>query len=114
MTMQSIILLVVFLLVLLLLSYPLGAYFAKVADHQPIRTGPYAFLRHPIYFAMFGMVLGPGLMLAQWPAIIAGVILHIAGTEIRIRSEETLLRSRFGEEFDTWARHTWAYIPFIR
>ena len=37
MTMQSILLLAAFLLVLLALSYPLGAYFAKVADHQPIR-----------------------------------------------------------------------------
>jgi K+-transporting ATPase ATPase A chain len=37
MTTQSIILLVAFLLVLLALSYPLGAYFAHVADHKPIR-----------------------------------------------------------------------------
>jgi K+-transporting ATPase ATPase A chain len=37
MTTQSIILLVVFLLVLLALSYPLGAYFAKVAEPQAIR-----------------------------------------------------------------------------
>lgn len=37
MTTQSIILLVVFLLVLLAMSYPLGAYFAKVAEPQPIR-----------------------------------------------------------------------------
>jgi protein-S-isoprenylcysteine O-methyltransferase Ste14 len=87
---------------------------ALSADHQLIRTGPYAVLRHPIYSAMFAMVLGTGLMLAQWPAIIAAAVLHIAGTEIRIRSEEKLLRSRFGEEYDTWAKHVWAYIPFIR
>jgi protein-S-isoprenylcysteine O-methyltransferase Ste14 len=87
---------------------------ALSADHRLIRTGPYALLRHPIYFAMFLMVLGTGLMLARWPAIVAAAVLHIAGTEVRIRSEENLLRSRFGEEFDTWARNVWAYIPFIR
>jgi protein-S-isoprenylcysteine O-methyltransferase Ste14 len=87
---------------------------ALSADHQLIRTGPYAVLRHPIYCAMFAMVLGLGLMLAQWPAVVAAAVLHIAGTEIRIRSEEKLLRTRFGEEFDTWARHLWAYVPFIR
>ena len=87
---------------------------ALSADHQLIRTGPYAVLRHPIYSAMFLMTLGSGFLLARWPAIIAAAILHIAGTEIRLRSEEGLLRSRFGEEFDTWAHHTWAYIPFLR
>ena len=87
---------------------------AVSADHQLIRTGPYAALRHPIYSAMFAMMLGTGLMLARWPAIIAAVVLHIAGTEIRIRSEEKLLRSRFGEEYNTWAKHVWAYLPFIR
>jgi protein-S-isoprenylcysteine O-methyltransferase Ste14 len=84
------------------------------ADHQLIRTGPYALLRHPIYSAMFAMILGTGLMLARWPAVIAAAVLHIAGTEIRIRSEEKLLRSRFGEDYDTWAKHVRAYIPFIR
>jgi len=84
------------------------------ADHQLIRTGPYAVVRHPIYTAMFAMVMGTGFMLARWPAVIAAAILHIVGTEIRIRSEERLLRSRFGEEFDAWASRVWAYVPFIR
>ncbi len=84
------------------------------ADHQLIRTGPYAVLRHPIYAAMLAMVLGTGLLLASWPAILAGVILHIIGTEIRVRSEEKLLHARFGVEFDQWASHVWGYVPFIR
>jgi len=87
---------------------------ALSSDHQLIRTGPYALLRHPIYTAMFAMLLGTGLMVAQWPAIVATLVLHIAGTEIRIWSEEKLLRARFGEEFDTWARHVRAYLPFVR
>lgn len=84
------------------------------ADHQLIRTGPYAALRHPIYAAMFAMVIGTGLLLARWPAIIAAAILHVAGTEVRIRFEERLLRSRFGEEYETWARRVRAYVPLLR
>jgi protein-S-isoprenylcysteine O-methyltransferase Ste14 len=87
---------------------------ALSADHQLIRTCPYALLRHPIYSAMFLMILGTGLLLARWPAILAAAVLHIAGTEIRIRSEEKLLRSRFGEEYDKWSHRVWAYVPFIR
>ncbi len=84
------------------------------ADHKLIRTGPYAVVRHPIYAAMFAMILGTGLLLARWPALAAAAVLYIVGTEIRIRAEDRLLRSRFGEEYDTWARHVWAYIPFVR
>src|SRR5215475_7590282 len=29
-------------------------------DHELIRTGPYAFVRHPIYASMFGMLLATG------------------------------------------------------
>ena len=87
---------------------------ALSADHQLIRTGPYTLLRHPIYSAMFLMVLGTGFLLARWPAILAGAVLHIAGTEIRIHAEEKLLRSRFGEEYEVWAHQVRAYIPFIR
>ncbi|HXA46223.1 MAG TPA: potassium-transporting ATPase subunit KdpA [Burkholderiaceae bacterium] len=50
MTTQSILLLVVFLLVLLALSYPLGGYFAKVADHEAIRgLGWLHKLEHMLY-----------------------------------------------------------------
>jgi protein-S-isoprenylcysteine O-methyltransferase Ste14 len=87
---------------------------ALSADHQLIRTGPYAVLRHPIYAGMFAMQFAVGLLLAQWPAFAAGIVLYVAGTEIRVRSEENLLRSRFGEEFDVWARQARAYIPFVR
>jgi protein-S-isoprenylcysteine O-methyltransferase Ste14 len=39
-------------------------------------------------------------------------VLYLAGTAIRIRAEETLLRERFGLAFDAWARETPALIPF--
>ena len=69
-------------------------------DHTLVRTGPYAIVRHPIYAAMFAMLLAWGSLLAPWPAIIAGVVISVGGTEIRVRTEDRLLRSRFGEEFD--------------
>jgi protein-S-isoprenylcysteine O-methyltransferase Ste14 len=38
----------------------------------------------------------------------------MAGTEIRVRSEDRLLASRFGEEFQAYRKTVKAYIPFIR
>lgn len=84
------------------------------ADHKLIQSGPYSVVRHPIYSAMFAMLVSAGLLLTHWWVIFAGVLMFMAGTEIRVRAEERLLRSRFGEEFDAYARRVPAYVPFVR
>jgi protein-S-isoprenylcysteine O-methyltransferase Ste14 len=83
-------------------------------DHELIRTGPYAIVRHPVYASLFLMMLATGLLLARWPMLLLGTALYIAGTEIRIRVEEGLLRARFGEEFEAYRRMVPAYLPFLR
>jgi protein-S-isoprenylcysteine O-methyltransferase Ste14 len=41
------------------------------------------------------------------------LLLFIMGTEIRVRIEESLLASHFGEEFKEYKRSVPAYIPFL-
>jgi protein-S-isoprenylcysteine O-methyltransferase Ste14 len=53
-------------------------------------------------------------MLSRWPAIVVAVLMFVIGTEIRVRSEDELLRSRFGAEFEAYAAGVRAYIPFVR
>jgi len=84
------------------------------ADHELIRTGPYAIVRHPVYASLFLMMLATGLLFAQWPLLLLSVALYIAGTEIRIHAEEGLLRARFGVEFEEYRRRVPAYLPFLR
>jgi len=83
-------------------------------DHELIRTGPYAVVRHPVYASFFLMMLATGLLFARWPMLLAAIVLYIVGTEIRIRAEEGLLRARFGEEFEAYRRKVPAYLPFVR
>ena len=83
-------------------------------DHELIRTGPYAVVRHPVYASMFLMLLATGFLLARWPLFLLAIILYIVGTEIRIHAEEGLLRSRFGDEFERYRREVPAYLPFLR
>jgi protein-S-isoprenylcysteine O-methyltransferase Ste14 len=83
-------------------------------DHELVRTGPYALVRHPIYASLLAMMLATGILLARWEWLAAGVLIYIVGTEIRIHSEETLLASRFGEQFRDYQRRVRAYVPFLR
>jgi protein-S-isoprenylcysteine O-methyltransferase Ste14 len=83
-------------------------------DHQLVRTGPYAIVRHPIYSSMLAMLLAmlAGMTRPLWIAI--SLASYIAGTEIRVRTEDRLLASRFPEEFARYRKRVPAYIPFVR
>jgi protein-S-isoprenylcysteine O-methyltransferase Ste14 len=83
-------------------------------DHELIQTGPYRWLRHPIYASMFGMILAVLAAWTWWPMAVGSVIAFIAGTEIRIRAEERLLSERFGDSFASYRARTSAYLPFLR
>ena len=83
-------------------------------DHELVRTGPYVWLRHPIYTSMFGMLLATALAWTWWPMIVAGVATFLIGTEIRVRVEDRLLSTRFKESFTSYRGSAAAYIPFIR
>jgi protein-S-isoprenylcysteine O-methyltransferase Ste14 len=87
---------------------------ALSADHELIRTGPYQFIRHPIYTSMFGMLMATGAAYTWWPMWIAGTIFFVIGTEIRVRAEDRLLADRFQQRFESYREHVPAYIPFIR
>jgi protein-S-isoprenylcysteine O-methyltransferase Ste14 len=83
-------------------------------DHKLIQTGPYRWLRHPIYASMLGMLLATQAAWTWWPMALGSSIAFVAGTEIRVRAEESLLAGRFGESFSTYRARTSAYIPFLR
>ena len=83
-------------------------------DHELVRTGPYSVVRHPIYGSLLAMLLCTLLILTPWEWMPLFLAIFIAGTEIRIRSEDTLLESRFGDEFRKYRKEVRAYIPFVR
>lgn len=84
------------------------------ADHELIRTGPYAWIRHPIYTSMLGMMFATGFCWTWWPLFLAAVAVFLAGTEIRVRSEDKLLAERFGETFAEYRKRVPAFLPFLR
>jgi protein-S-isoprenylcysteine O-methyltransferase Ste14 len=83
-------------------------------DHALVKTGPYAIVRHPIYASLLAILLCTLLVLTPWQWMPLSLALFICGTEIRVHSEERLLASRFGGQFDAYRKSVPAYIPFVR
>jgi protein-S-isoprenylcysteine O-methyltransferase Ste14 len=84
------------------------------ADHELVSTGPYAVVRHPIYASMLLLLVATAALLTRWGWAAASVALFLIGTEIRVRTEDRLLASRFGDRFTAYRRQVAAYIPLVR
>ena len=83
-----------------------------VEEHEFVTDGPYAVVRHPIYTGMLGMMLATGVANSQWYVVAPAMFLGWVGTMIRVRSEEKLLREKFGDAFLRYAERVPALIPF--
>ena len=83
------------------------------ADHRLVRSGPYALVRNPIYTSMLLVLCAVAVVIAGWKLFVAALLLFAVGTEIRVRIEERLLASHFGEEFQAYKRTVPAYLPFL-
>ncbi|MGA2004312.1 MAG: isoprenylcysteine carboxylmethyltransferase family protein [Terriglobales bacterium] len=79
-------------------------------DHELIRSGPYRYLRHPIYGGVLLAVAGTALAIGEWRGMVALVLL---GTNYSIKAikEEKILASKFGEAFAEHRRATWFLLP---
>ena len=80
--------------------------------HQLVRTGPYRFLRHPIYTAVLGMHCGTMLVSGEIHALLALMLVTVAYWR-KIRLEERVLGETFGAAYDAYRRDTWALVPLI-
>jgi protein-S-isoprenylcysteine O-methyltransferase Ste14 len=83
------------------------------ADHRLVRSGPYALVRNPIYTSMLLVLCATAVIISGWKLFVAALMLFVIGTEIRVRIEERLLASHFGEEFQAYKRSVPAYLPFL-
>jgi protein-S-isoprenylcysteine O-methyltransferase Ste14 len=84
------------------------------ADHKLIQAGPHHVVRHPIYASLLCMMLGSGFLVTPLPILLGALTVFIIGTEIRVRVEDRLLESRFGDRFRAYRERAPACAPFLR
>ena len=81
-------------------------------NHELIVSGPYAFVRHPIYTGILLALTGTALAVGEWRGLLA-VVLAGAAFWRKLGIEEAVMRRQFGEAYTGYAERVSALIPFI-
>jgi protein-S-isoprenylcysteine O-methyltransferase Ste14 len=88
---------------------------ARLIDgHRLVTSGPYAYVRNPIYAAMIPMLAATAVAFSSPLVLLVCLALYLAGTRIRIASEEGLMASAFGADWTTYRRRVPALVPSFR
>ena len=80
--------------------------------HELATNGAFGLVRHPIYAGMSLLALGSAIW-APTAIIWSGFVLIALGSELRARSEETLLKRAFGAAYLDYSRRTKRFIPYV-
>jgi protein-S-isoprenylcysteine O-methyltransferase Ste14 len=81
-------------------------------DHELVTSGPYAFVRHPIYTGLLFGFLGSAFALGQWRGLVAVVMVYLALLR-KYRLEERWMCERFGVAYDAYRARVKALVPFL-
>lgn len=80
---------------------------------QVVKSGPYAWVRNPMYFGRFFVGLGLTLLTWRWFLIVPYVVVFWLYAQARVLGEEARLRHLFGQEYSAYcqATHRWLPLP---
>jgi protein-S-isoprenylcysteine O-methyltransferase Ste14 len=81
--------------------------------HELIRTGPYAYVRHPIYTGLIAAVLGTAIASDTVRAAL-GVLIIATSFVFKLRREEAFMRETFPGEYQRYSAQVPGLIPFTR
>jgi protein-S-isoprenylcysteine O-methyltransferase Ste14 len=81
-------------------------------DHKLVDWGPYRYVRHPSYLGYFLMFLG---FFFLWPNLLALIpIIAVPGYVLVTGQEESMLKKRFGDAYEQYARRVGRFLPRLR
>ena len=82
-------------------------------DQVLVESGPYKWIRHPIYTAYFFNYIGGGLLAGNWvltfiPTICFGLMIYL-----RLGEEEAVMIEKFGDDYRHYMERTGRFLPKI-
>jgi protein-S-isoprenylcysteine O-methyltransferase Ste14 len=89
-------------------SFHLGA---NPTEGGLVTSGPYRYIRHPIYAALCFFIWVGVVGHWSWSTVMCGGVV-LGGTMVRIFCEEKLVTARY-PEYRQYAAKTWRMIPYL-
>ena len=83
------------------------------AGHELVRTGPFAWVRHPVYTGLAIHFIGACLATGNVLLILGTLLVTFPAFYARARAEERLLREQFGGEYDRYAKEVGMLVPLL-
>lgn len=81
-------------------------------QHILVTSGPYRWVRHPLYTVGASMFVSFGMMADNWFIAVLGVLTFIL-MAIRTPKEEANLIEKFGDEYREYMKTTGRFLPYL-
>lgn len=79
-------------------------------QHTLVTTGPYRWVRHPMYASAALAIVGNSLVAANWYLFVVGCLALLL-LVIRTRKEEQNLIAKFGDDYRNYMQRTGRFVP---
>lgn len=83
-------------------------------DQQLVQTGPYHYMRHPIYTAYLINYLAGGLISSNIVLTVVPLLMYAVLVALRLKQEEAVMIGEFGADYIEYRQHTGALLPRMR
>ena len=81
-------------------------------EHELVQSGPYKFVRHPIYTGFEIGLLGVAITVGQLKGLV-GLSLAVACHYYKTTMEEKIMYQQFGERYAEYAKRVKRLVPFV-
>jgi len=82
-------------------------------EHTLVTSGPYCWVRHPMYTALFSFFAGLVLVSASWLVALLVVVATFV-LYARVGKEETMMIEQFGDEYRNYMQRTGRFLPRLQ
>ena len=90
-----------------------GPPYGPMSSHI-VDRGPFAIVRHPVYFGLAVHFVGACLATGNWLLITGTLFVSFPALYVRAREEERLLRAQLGASYEAYARRVPMLVPLMR